>query len=115
MISAAEDPSPVLWTSERRTSVGQNEGMLESDLIVRGSPRASSCILVLNWANRSRNLNAHSCTLRIKIIIPNDGDIKCPGKGLANRLDTLDLDSEGNSMLKCEVYKFIFAGTDKRM
>ena len=42
VISAAEDPRPVLWTSERVTPVGLKWGMLFSDAVVRGRPNNSS-------------------------------------------------------------------------
>ncbi len=42
VISAAEDPRPVLWTSERVTPVGLKVGMLASDAIVLGRRSSSS-------------------------------------------------------------------------
>ena len=42
VINAAEDPRPVLWTSESETPVGLNGGILSRDLIVRESPSDSS-------------------------------------------------------------------------
>lgn len=42
VMSAADEPSPVLWTSARRTPVDANGGMDESECIVRGRFRLSS-------------------------------------------------------------------------
>lgn len=42
VISAADEPRPVLWTFERETPVGLNGGILARDSIVLGSPNDSS-------------------------------------------------------------------------
>lgn len=42
VMSAAEDPRPVLCTSEMSTLVGVNGGICSRDLSIRGSPRDSS-------------------------------------------------------------------------
>lgn len=91
VMSAAEDPSPVLWTSESRTPVGVNGGNLESDFNVRGRPNASNYNCNTSHQKGVAFLAsavetcAHLGALRIEIVVPNNRYVH------ASREDGLDM------------------------
>ena len=80
-MSAAEDPSPVLCTSGRRTPVCMNGGSWERDCVVGGRLREAS------WMCQGTQLsiwkcggyevqNADLCALRVKVVITDDDDVQ---------------------------------------
>jgi len=71
VINAAEDPSPVLWTSPNVTFAGAKAGNFPRDSSEEGSPRASSCEIqderrVGLWQKNTLELvaNKNHCRLR---------------------------------------------------
>lgn len=111
VMSAAEEPSPVLCTSASCTPVLLKGGIWAKEASVGGSFFASSCtIWSVNINETVEGKATHLGPLRVEVIVPDDSDVEAVGETVLQRTGTALLESKGECALECEVDELVLRG-----
>lgn len=119
VMRAADEPSPVLWTSARWTPVGTKGGILVRESRVRGRLSSSSCgsrsaAASQCCARRRVAIAAHLGPLGVEVIVPSDRDVESTFQCSFDRFCAFGFDGDNNRLVQGKTNELVLARTKQR-